>query len=333
MNSDVITAFQTTVDTATSIVIIQADNPDADSLASALALEELLAQRKKSVTLYCGVDMPSYLKFIPGWDRVTNELPNTFDLSIVVDCSTITLLQKLEQAGRVGSLKQKPVIVVDHHSSAADLPFEHLLVSDAAAISSGELIFRLAKALDWEVTKPSAELIVTSMLADSLGLTTENVTADSIRALAELVDFGVNLAELDARRRSGMTKPREIIAYKAKLLERIQYFVDNQMAIVEIPWKEIETYSALYNPGVLALEDLRFAEGVKIAVALKSYPDGKITAKIRCNFGCTIANDLAAHFGGGGHPSAAGFKTFGWQHNELKTELIKQANKLLNGSQ
>ena len=38
---------------AEKIVIIQAENPDGDSLGSALALEEVLSDLGKSVFLYC----------------------------------------------------------------------------------------------------------------------------------------------------------------------------------------------------------------------------------------------------------------------------------------
>lgn len=315
---------------ADHIVVLQADNPDADSLASALALEQLLADQGKKVTLYCGVDMPSYLKYIPGSDRIINQLPNTFDLSIIVDCSTITLLQKLEESKRLGTLRNRPCLVLDHHVSEADLPFEYTLLSHPEAVSTGELIYELAKKMEWPIIASTGELLAISILADSLGLTTENVTANSIRVLADLVDAGVNLSELDARRRAGMTKPLVIIEYKAKLLERIEYYNDKRLAVVDIPWREIEQFSALYNPGVLALEELRFAEGVKIAIALKSYPDGKITGKLRCNYGSTIAGDLAAHFGGGGHAAASGFKVFGWQMADLKRELITQCRILLD---
>src|ERR1700712_1833431 len=76
---------------AQKIVVVQADNPDADSLGSALALEHILGDMGKSVALYCGVDTPGYLRYIAGWDRVLSELPSSFDLSIIVDASTYTL--------------------------------------------------------------------------------------------------------------------------------------------------------------------------------------------------------------------------------------------------
>ncbi len=62
--------IQNITDQAENIVIIQADNPDADSLASALALEQILGDMGKKVHLYCGVSIPSYLRYLEGWDRV-----------------------------------------------------------------------------------------------------------------------------------------------------------------------------------------------------------------------------------------------------------------------
>src|SRR5690606_41684769 len=72
---------------SSDLLIIQADNPDADSLASALALESILHEMGKEPLLYCGIDMPEYLKYLPGWDRVEREVPSQFDASIIVDRS------------------------------------------------------------------------------------------------------------------------------------------------------------------------------------------------------------------------------------------------------
>ena len=312
------------------IVVIQADNPDADSLASALALEHILGDVGKTVSLYCGVDIPTYLRYLPGWDRVSNELPKKFDASVIVDCANITLLEQLERTKQLSLIKNRPVFVIDHHASEVNLPFEHNELIDIKAVATGEVIYTLCKKSKLTVSTPAADLLAVSIMADSLGLSTEDVTAQSIRVLADLVESGANLARLDAARRAASSKSRDIIGYKGRLLQRIEYYADNQLAIVDIPWKEIEQYSPIYNPAILALEELRVAEGVKLAVVLKHYPDGKITGKLRCNYGSLIAGDLAAHFGGGGHAAASGFKTHGWNADELKNELVKQTEILLD---
>ncbi|MDB5160865.1 MAG: putative phosphoesterase, partial [Candidatus Saccharibacteria bacterium] len=84
---------------AKSIVVVQADNPDTDSLASSLALEHILGDMGKEVTMYCGVDLPSYLRYLPGADRVVTEMPANFDASIIVDTSSDSLLEQLNRSG------------------------------------------------------------------------------------------------------------------------------------------------------------------------------------------------------------------------------------------
>jgi nanoRNase/pAp phosphatase (c-di-AMP/oligoRNAs hydrolase) len=64
-------------------------------------------------------------------------------------------------------------------------------------------------------------------------------------------------------------------------------------------------------------------EGVKVAVAIKTYPDGKVTGKIRCSGEAGIAEMVAGYFGGGGHPYAAGFRTYDTSYEEVVRELVK----------
>lgn len=320
------------LEAAHHIVIIQADNPDADSLASALSLEHILGDQSKKITLYCGIDIPSYLQYIPGYDRVVKDLPNDFDAAVLVDCSSITLLEQLQKTNQIGALRTRPFVILDHHAVENDVTINNTAIVDDKVVATGELIYNLSKQLGWKINLEAANLLTTSIMADSLGLTVESVTADTIRVVADLVEQGVSIAALEAKRRESMAKPLSIIAYKGKLLQRIEYFADNQLALVTIPWEEIQQFSPFYNPAVLALEELRFAEGVKLSVVLKCYPDGKITGKLRSSHDVPVAGSLADHFKGGGHPSAAGFKTSEWQFDKLKAELIKQATTLLSAN-
>ncbi|HSW90699.1 MAG TPA: hypothetical protein VLF64_01740, partial [Candidatus Saccharimonadales bacterium] len=83
------------ITTAKRIVIIQGENPDGDSLASSLALEEILSEQGKTITMYCAIDMPKYLRFLKGWDRVTNYFPFDADLAIIVDTAAEALIEKM----------------------------------------------------------------------------------------------------------------------------------------------------------------------------------------------------------------------------------------------
>ncbi len=320
------------IDDAKAIVIMQADNPDGDSLASALALEQILHDMGKTPYLYCGINIAAHLKYLPGWDRVTSDIPHQFDLSIIVDCSSKALFETAGKTGQLSWVAAKPSIVLDHHDVENTIEFAKVVHNDIKAVSTGEVIYELAKQLDWPLDINALNMIAISILSDSLGLMTEATTARSIHIVAELVEQGVKLAEIDNARRELMRKSIDLVKYKGELLQRIEYHDNDRIATISIPWSEIEKYSNAYNPSMLVIDDMRLTEGTDVAIAFKEYRDKKVTAKIRCNYGKAVANRLAEHFGGGGHPYAAGFKiTDGRSLSDIKAETIKITAELLDG--
>jgi phosphoesterase RecJ-like protein len=322
--------IQRLVDQSSHIVIIQADNPDGDSLASSLALEQILADLGKETYLYCGVEIPTYLRYLPGWDRVSKDIPHQFDLSIIVDTSVMSLLENLESSGQKPWVAARPCIIIDHHAVKMTIPFA-TVVCNQPAVATGEIIYELTHQLNWPLNASARNHIATSILSDSLGLISEGTTARSIQIIAELVDSGVSLAALEDARRELMRKTPELLKYKGELLQRIEYSDDTRIATITIPWSEIERYSSAYNPSMLVIDDMRMTTGTAVAIAFKTYPDGKVTAKIRCNHGYEIAAELAAAFGGGGHPYASGFKVNdGRSFNEIKSACIATATELLD---
>ena len=127
-----------------------------------------------------------------------------------------------------------------------------------------------------------------------------------------------------------MKKSPRILDFKADLIHRIEYSLDGALATVHIPWEDIAEYSQEYNPNVLILEEMRLVEGVKVAVAIKTYPDGKVTGKIRCDSSAPVADKIAGYFGGGGHPMAAGFRTYDTSYDEVVRELVGMLPDLLS---
>ena len=307
------------------ICIIQAENPDGDSLGSAIALDYILQNSKNS--LYCPVDIPKYLRYFPDWSRVTNEFDYKADGYIIVDTAASVLLSKLlEDTAIRNSLYNKPVLVLDHHETEDDLNFPHEAIIEPLPACT-ELIYKIAVEQKLEIPLPAAEAIYAGISSDTLGLVSASVTSSTMRVMADLIDLGVNPAELDERRREFMKKSPRILDYKADLIKRIEYSLDNQLATIHIPFEDIQEYSDEYNPNVLILEEMRLVEGVIVAVAVKTYPDGKVTGKIRTSQ--PIADQIAGYFGGGGHPFAAGFRTYDVTYSDVVADIVKIMPELL----
>lgn len=322
------------VDEAQKIVVIQAENPDGDSLGSSIALEEILSELGKDVVMYCAIDMPKYLRYVSGWDRVVNDFPYDANLAIIVDTAAEALIEKcLQTPGVRGFLDSHPVVVLDHHGEDTDddpqndLSFSHDFVMSGTAAATGELVYDIASKFGWTVTPAGAESIYIAIASDTLGLTTQSATVNTFQTVADIVKLGAKPYEIELRRRDFMKKPADILDYKADLIKRVEYHLDGKLATVHIPWEDIKEYSDRYNPSVLVLDEMRLVEGVEVACAIKTYPDGKLTGKLRCNK--PVADAIAGYFGGGGHNYAAGFKIHE-SHDAIIKELLTATDKALS---
>lgn len=314
------------INDASSITVIQAENPDGDSLASSLALEEILSDLGKEISLYAPVEIPKYLRYINGWDRVENTLNTKADLAIIVDTSADVLLSKILEIPEARHfLETKPTLIIDHHATQSTLSFAHTALVEQAA-STSEVIYRLARANSWPINQQAAENLLAAILSDSLGLSTESVSSETLRVAAALVDLGAAPSTIETRRKQFMKKSPEILSYKGKLIERIEYLLEGSLAIIHIPWEDIQQYSDQYNPSVLVLDEMLYVDKVNVAVAIKTYPDGKVTGKVRANL--PVAESVAGFFGGGGHNYAAGFRAYD-DYATIVRELVEATDKAL----
>ena len=314
------------IESAKKISVIQAENPDGDSLGSAIALEQILTNLGKEVELFCPVDIPKYLRYFNGWDRVSDNLWKS-DLYIIVDTTSSTLLSKiLENPLYKNLLEKNKVVVIDHHTDATpDLPFKYSLLLENRS-SCSEVIFELCKKSRWQVNELASSSLMGAILSDTLGFTTQNVSKETFITASELTNLGAKVSNIEEARREFMKKAPEILEYKGDLIKRIEYFLDGKLALVHIPWDEIRQYSDKYNPSVLVIDEMRLVEGVEVCVAIKTYPDGKVTGKVRTN--SPIAADIAGYFGGGGHAYASGFRVYD-DYNQIIKELLDATDKAL----
>lgn len=317
--------FTNFIKNKSKLCIIQAENPDGDSLGSALALEALL--KDKQVSQFCPVNIPKYLRYYKDWSKITSDIDYQADGYIIVDTAAEILLSKLLDDLTIKNLLYtKPVFVIDHHETPDDLDFPHQSIIEHLP-SCTNVIYNIAKQTNLPIDQTAAEYIFQGLLSDTLGLTSAGVTSDTFRIAADLQDLGANISDLEEKRKEFMKKSQRILAYKAELIQRIDYLLEGQLSTIHIPWEEIQEYSDEYNPNVLILEEMKMVEGVKVAVAIKTYPDGKLTGKIRSSL--PISDKIAGFFGGGGHPYAAGFRIYDTNYQDTLRELVSCTLKLI----
>jgi bifunctional oligoribonuclease and PAP phosphatase NrnA len=314
-----------------NVIVLQPEKPDTDSLGSALALEDILGELGKKVAMYCQDPIPTYIRFMDGWDRVVDKFPAQFDLTILVDTGGPQMLSRtLEKHSK--PLTAKPFIIIDHHKTREPMPFETIDVVDPLAAATGELLVSICRQLNWPIPPAAAKTIAPSILADTLGLSTPTTTANTVEALAEAVRRGADLYKLRRAREILDALEPELVALKADLLKRIQYHHEGKVATVVITPEELKQYAELHDPADLVNQEMRNIKGVEVAACIRNYASSlhgnKIKISMRAN--TPVAAKAAQHFGGGGHDQAAGCTIEGRSVQAVQDELVSILGKLIN---
>ncbi len=329
MKPAAIKSFAGLIEDAKHILILQPDKPDGDSVASALALEEILSDHGKQVSHYTAGRVEGYLSYLPGNDRITGDWPVVgYDVAILVDCGSSEQVPRLLEAHR-SDLVSRPYVLIDHHRET-ETPMAHItleLIDDSAA-ATGEMVYGLAKALKWPLSQAACSLLISSILADTLNLTNSKTTQPVVKAFAEIVALGnVNLNELNLKFREATANDPDLVVLKGQLLSRLEFYADNQIALLTVGKDLIDEYRQRTNLAALVFFDMLNARGVKLAIVMNDY-GAIIRTSMRAK--APVAGPVAEHFGGGGHDMAAAFPCTDLTMAELKPELVTYAAKVLH---
>ena len=231
----------------------------------------------------------------------------------------------------MAKLTKNPSIVLDHHGVVQNqIDFATVTINDDHYSSTGELIYDLAQKIEWPLSITAQECLMSAILGDTQGLSNSLTKPSTYRLIADMIENGVDRSAIEDARRDQGKMETVIYRYKGDLIQRTEFLLNGKLAIVIIPQEEINNFSPLYNPAPLIQSDMLQTRGVGVAVVIKEYDDGHVTAAIRCNNGFPVADKLAEHFGGGGHLYASGFKIrIGKSGQETKTECAAVLDELL----
>ena len=298
---------------ARTILLLQPDSPDGDSLGSALGLEEILGELGKQIFMYSYKEPENYLRTQEGWDRISQNMPKHFDLTILVDTGSPSLIKSALEHHHA-TLMSKPFYIIDHHVSRQDFGFTVTEIVENGA-AAAEVIVRICRELGWSINAAAASKLSTAILSDSLGLTTPDSTADTLDALSHLVRCGANLYELYTVKRESSALSVDLFQLKGELISNVKFYADGRLAVLELPPTMVEKYKDIAEPYTLVINDMQWTKGVELAAVFKNYGT-KINVPLRSKTG--LAAPIAEQFGGGGHPNAAAYRT---KTTDIATEI------------
>lgn len=282
------------LDGATSIVAVGHQRPDGDAIGSLLAFALGLEHTGKKVTPVLVDGVPKRYRFLPGWERVQQKLPETLPVLVTIDCSD------LERVGvSPNSIGRTPDINIDHHPT--NILFGEVNLVDPELSATAELLYHFAPDLGLDITPAVATNLLTGILADTIGFRTSSVTPKTMRVAADLIELGAPLPEIydQALSRRSLVAAR----YWARGLSKLQQEDGLVWTSLTFDDRQIVGYPGADDADLINL--ITTIEGTQIAVLFVEQAGGKVKVSWRSLDDTDVAR-LAQAFGGGGHEPAAG---------------------------
>lgn len=293
------------------ILIASHENPDADTLGSALALYLFLKKKGKKVFVGCKDMVPHFLDFLPGAQELI-KLPveDVFSLALVVDASGFPRVNAPIRAFRRAR--------IDHHIGG-EFYGEYDYI-DPEAPSTTALIYRLLCAWDKSaIDEDIAENLYAGLATDTGFFKYSNTNAETFELAKELVELGakphwtfVNFAE-----RESINKLRLI----SKVLETLSLEEEGLVAGITIFDRFFKETGCQYADSEGLVNYPRSLEGVEVAYALIEKPEENLWKVSLRSKGKVDVAKIAESLGGGGHKYASGCKIKG-SYEEAKERLL-----------
>jgi len=303
--------------THNDFLLIAHVSPDGDTLGSCLCLYQALLQLDKRVQLACEEPVPPLYAFLPHADTV--KLPSAvgpFSAIVFLDCADLARAGDL--APLLGTAQHS--LCIDHHQTNPGFAQVNWI---ARVSSTGEMIFSLLEAMDIPVTPDMAACLYTAISTDTGNFSYANVSPDTFRIAARLLERGLDLPELNRRLfRCVLKKKTRLVGV---VINNLEFLADGRFALSTVSRTELKRWDATGEDCEGLIDHLRDIQGVEVSCLLRESIDGQIRVSLRSLRHLDVSR-IAADLGGGGHRRAAGITLPGpmEQAKARMTEAISQ---------
>lgn len=275
-------------------------NPDGDAIGSALALARAFRANGRDVVMWHpdAPAVPEDLVFLMrDGEAFQQALPE--DVAeralVVVDCASATRLSDTP-TGSLGRF----VVNIDHHHDNGR--FGDLNLIDGDASSTAEMVVHLLEVAGWPLDEAIAEPLHVGLVTDTGRLSYSNVTPETLRADARLVETGIDVPGIARRLYENL--PIEEARLMGIVYAKAQQLLGGRLVIAVL---ELEDFaSAGTDDADGAAEALRAIRGAEVGALIRHLHGGGLRASLRAASDRVDVSAIARVEGGGGHRAAAG---------------------------
>ncbi len=318
--------FKLSLQNAESIIVLPHVSADGDAIGSSLAMGYLLKTLGKNIRVVMDEPVPDKYAFLDIENLLeTYSIESLYeaDIYIALDTGDIKRL-----GNRQHIFKGNSTWNIDHHKTNDGFATNNFI--DITASSTGEIIYMFYEYFNVGFDKKAAEAIFTAISTDTGGLRYSNTTPASMRICAELLETGIDIAEI-THRVFDMT-PYQKLLLKAVAIENMRLHYSGKLALITL---KNEDYAFLmgkdeYFDGIVNIANN--TEGVLAGVLMRETQSGEIKVNMRSSTDDIDVAVFANLNGGGGHIRAAGFTSQNRDFNQVYDHIIDYFGKILGNA-
>ena len=298
--------------------------PDGDCVGSQLGLTLALKAEGKKVVCWNQDPVPQKYRFLDR-DGLFQQPKRgqKFDCVVAADCASF------ERLGKIGPFiaRRKPLINIDHHES--NTRYGDLNWVSPRDPSTGELIYRLLKIARWPVTPRIADCLFTAVSTDTGSFQYASTKPGTFHVGGELVTRGADLAKISGEVYESFPLSR------ARLLKHVySHFKlthNDRIAYLWLKKTDLVRTGAESNDTEGLIDHIRAIEPVIVACIFEEMEPELTRISLRSKSRDVNVNEIAAQFGGGGHPAAAGARIPGAPRT-VQRSVIAAVKKAINSA-
>lgn len=314
------TQFIEFLNKAKKIAIITHRNPDGDALGSALAVREFLITYFKDKKVGVFTDYKSLSEEFKDIvkDLEINPTDRDYDSAICLDSGDKVLFGAYE--GLFEGIEN--TICIDHHKT--NYAYAKINIVDHLS-SNCELLYNVFKELRFKITKDIGKYLCVGILTDTNGLSTNSVSADTYRVVADLCELGVDVYGI----RNMFFSGHSIKKYKiiARAMNKVEFLCEDKVLFVNLTREDFEEFDLDENDTVGIISSVNNIKEVFACFLITPRKD-KNHVSMRSVDGIDVSK-LAESMGGGGHACAAACDT-SVSVQEIKQSIVSAISKQLN---
>ncbi len=300
-----------------SIVLACHVNPDGDALGSMLGLALALRPLGKDITCLSEDGVPDILRFLPGAEMIVRSTDNpAFDLALVVDSGE---LSRVGENVRPMVSRARRAVNIDHHVVAGT--FGDIRVLDSGAASTAEIVYELLQTLEIAITPEIATCLFTGIITDTGSFRFQNVTPNTLRVAAVLLEAGAPPAHISENVFENKTFAGTRLLGHA--LSSLAQSPDGRVVWAHITAEDFHALGAIDAETEGVVNYVRGVRGAEVGILFREMENGRIRVSLRSREGVNVA-EIAQDFGGGGHRMAAGC-TLNVPLPDAETALVQAA--------